>query len=86
MIVLIGCSGLVGLMTLSVPSVEGKSIGSLKREAFINVLPVAIKYPSQPVQFFIKREAFHRLLFACASTTALTRDQLMAEKRGELSQ
>ncbi len=35
MIVLIGCSGLVGLMTLSVPSVEGKSIGSLKREAFM---------------------------------------------------
>jgi transposase-like protein len=35
---------------------------------------------------FWGRQAFHRLLFACASTTALTRDQLMAEKKGELSQ
>jgi hypothetical protein len=54
MIVLIGCSGPVGLMTLSVPIVLEKSIGELKHEAFTNVPLVVIKYPSQPVQFFIK--------------------------------
>lgn len=30
---------------------------------------------------FWNRQAFHRLLFACTSTTALTRDQLMTNKR-----
>ena len=34
---------------------------------------------------FWERQAFHRLLFACTSTTALTRDQLMADNMGELS-
>ena len=35
---------------------------------------------------FWNRQAFHRLLFACASTTGLTRDQLMTGDEGELSQ
>jgi hypothetical protein len=37
------------------PKCGGKSIGGLTHEAFINVPPAVIKYPSQPVQFFIKR-------------------------------
>lgn len=35
---------------------------------------------------FWERQAFHRLLFACVSTTGSTRDQLMARKLGEQSQ
>ena len=35
---------------------------------------------------FWERQAFHRLLYACASTTTLTRNELMADESGELSQ
>ena len=35
---------------------------------------------------FWGREAFHRLLFACASTNTVTRDELMSKKMGQLSQ
>jgi transposase-like protein len=35
---------------------------------------------------FWERQAFHRLLYACVSTTTVTRDQLMADEEGELSQ
>jgi transposase-like protein len=35
---------------------------------------------------FWDRQAFHRLLYACASTTTVTRDELMADEAGELSQ
>jgi transposase-like protein/ribosomal protein L37AE/L43A len=34
---------------------------------------------------FWEREAFHRLLYACASTTTVTRDELMRASMGELS-
>jgi hypothetical protein len=35
---------------------------------------------------FWDRQAFHRLLFACSSATCLTRNQLMADEKGELCQ
>lgn len=35
---------------------------------------------------FWGREVFHRLLFACASTSTITRDELMSKKMGQLSQ
>ena len=35
---------------------------------------------------FWGREVFHRLLFACASTGTVTRDELMSKKMGQLSQ
>ncbi len=35
---------------------------------------------------FWGREVFHRLLFACASTATITRDELMSKKMGQLSQ
>ncbi len=35
---------------------------------------------------FWGREVFHRLLFACASTSTITRDELMFKKLGQLSQ
>jgi transposase-like protein len=35
---------------------------------------------------FWGREVFHRLLFACASTSTITRDELMTKKQGQLSQ
>ncbi|MGB5156596.1 MAG: IS1595 family transposase, partial [Desulfobacterales bacterium] len=30
---------------------------------------------------FWNKEVFHRLLFACATTTTITRDELMSKKR-----
>lgn len=35
---------------------------------------------------FWGREIFHRLLFACASTNTITRDELMSKQPGQLSQ
>jgi len=35
---------------------------------------------------FWGKEVFHRLLFACASTSTITRDELMSKKQGQLSQ
>jgi len=35
---------------------------------------------------FWNKEVFHRLLFACATTSTITRDELMAKNAGQLSQ
>ncbi len=34
----------------------------------------------------VLRAVFHRLLFACASTSTITKDELMLKKLGQLSQ